>query len=326
MQILKKGLICLGASVALLAGLSAAHAQDIDSRKQMRLIVPYSAGGTSDILGRKLAEELGRRLDRTVIVENRAGAGGAIGTDTTVRSDADGTTILLHSGAIATEPALKSNLPYDVTKDLSIVTTAVEGPFALLVGKDVPVTNVSEFVEYAKAHPEQVHFGTPGVGTSVHLASELLKVKGGIPIVHVPYKGASAALTGLMGGEIQMVIDPLATARKFSEDGRMQAIAVTSAERSSLWPEMPTVAETGIPDYSSAVWYGLYVPSATPDEIVQRLNKEVVDVLHSQEMKTWLNEQGLEPVGNTTAEATQYLLTDIEQWKDVVKASGIPVQ
>lgn len=326
MRIFRKGLGCLGASVALIAGLSAVQATEIDSRKQMRLIVPYSAGGTSDILGRKLAEELGRRMDRTVIVENRAGAGGAIGTEATVRSDADGTTILLHSGAIATEPALKSNLPYDVTKDLTIVTTAVEGPFALLVGNDLPVKDVAEFVEYAKANPERVHFGTPGIGTSVHLASELFKVTADAPIVHVPYKGASAALTGLMGGEIQMVIDPLATARKFSEDGRMQALAVTSAERSSLWPEMPTVAETGLPDYSSAVWYGLYVPSATPADVVQRLNAEFVDILHSDDVKAWLHEQGLEPVGNTTEEATTYLLSDINQWKEVVRASGIPVQ
>lgn len=312
------------ASMTIATG--SAHAQDIDARKQMRIIVPYAAGGTSDILGRKLAEELSRRLDRPVIVENRAGAGGAIGTEATVRSDPDGATILLHSGAIATEPALKSKLPYDVTKDLSIVTTAVEGPFAVLVAKDVPANTIGEFIEYAKAQPNGVNFGTPGVGTSVHLASELLKVQGQIPMEHVPYKGASAALAGLMGGEIQLVIDPLATAKRYSEDGRVKALAVTSAQRTDLWPEMVTVAETGIPEHSGAVWYGLYVPSATDDAVVAGLNKQFVDILNSNDMKAWLTSQGLQPVGNTPEQATQYLVTDIERWKQVVKEAGIPVQ
>jgi len=326
MQTLKIGTICLGLAAALAAAAPALSAQEIADGKQMRIIVPYSAGGTSDILGRKLADELSKRLDRPVIVENKAGAGGSIGTEATVRADPDGSTILLHSGAIATEPALKAKLPYDVTKDLAIVTTAVEGPFALLVGKDVPVTSVKEFVDYAKAHPNKVNFGTPGIGTSVHLASELLKVKGGLPLVHVPYKGASAALTGLMGGEVQMVIDPLATAKKFAQDGRVKALAVTSASRSDLWPEMPTVAEGALPDYNAAVWYGVYVPSATPAGVVQALNKQFVDILHSPAMKEWLFSQGLEPVGNTPAKATDYLRTDIERWKSVVKASGIEVQ
>lgn len=305
---------------------STAHAQDIDSRKQMRIIVPYAAGGTSDILGRKLAEELSRRLNRPVILENKAGAGGSIGTDATVRSDPDGATILLHSGAIATEPALKSKLPYDVTKDLDVITTAVEGPFAVLVNKDVPANTVGEFITYAKSLPKGANFGTPGIGTSVHLASELLKVQGDIPMEHVPYKGASAALTGLMGGEIQLVIDPLATAKRFGQEGRAKAIAVTSAQRTALWPEMPTVAESGVPGYSGAVWYGLFVPSATPDNVVSGLNKHFVEILKSDDMKAWLTTQGLEPVANTPQQATKYLVDDIARWKKVVKEAGIPVQ
>lgn len=326
MRMLTKGLACIGAIMAMTPAISVVQAQEIPANKQMRIIVPYSAGGTSDILGRKLAEELGKRLNRTVIVENKAGAGGSIGTDSTVRSDPDGSTILLHSGAIATEPALKSSLPYDVTKDLTIVTVAVEGPFAVLVNKDVPAKTIEEFVEYAKSQPGGVNFGTPGVGTSVHLASELLKVEGNLPLTHIPYKGASAALTGLMGGEIQMIIDPLATAKAFHEDGRVRALAVTSAERTPLWPDMPTVAETGIPGYSSAVWYGLYVPAKTPETSVQRLNTEFVDILNSTAMKEWLTSKGLQPVGDSPADARKFLTEDIERWKGVVKAAGIEVQ
>lgn len=324
MHIMKKGLglLCVTA-ITMVSVLPVAGAQEIPARKQMRIIVPYSAGGTSDILGRKLAEELGNRLNRTVIVENRAGAGGAIGTDATVRSDKDGTTILLHSGAIATEPALKSNLPYDVNKDLTIVTTAVEGPFAVLVSKNIPVSNVKELIEYARANPDKMHYGTPGIGTSVHLSSELLGIQGKMPLVHVPYKGANAALTGLMGDEIQVVIDPLATAKRYSEDGRVKALAITSAQPSALWPGMPTVAESGVPDYNAVVWYGIYVPAGTPEAITDRLNKEFVDILHSDNMKIWLTSQGLEPVANSATEAKTYLKNDIERWKSVVETAGI---
>jgi tripartite-type tricarboxylate transporter receptor subunit TctC len=300
-------------AVALTAWTATASAQSVPAGKQMRLIVPYSAGGTSDILGRKLAEQLGKKLHRPVIVENRAGAGGSIGVEATVRSDPDGSTILLHSGAIATEPAIKHKLPYDVTKDLAAVTTAVRGPFALLVNKSLPVNSVSELVAYAKAHPNKVNFGTPGVGSSVHFASEYFKAESGAPMMHVPYKGASASLTGLMSGEIQMVIDPLATAKKFAEAGKVKALAVTTAKRTSLWPEMPTVAESGVPGYDAAVWYGLYVPAKTPAATVQMLNHEFVSILQSPDMRKWLTLQGLEPVGNTPEEARQQLVDEIQR-------------
>jgi tripartite-type tricarboxylate transporter receptor subunit TctC len=314
-------------SAAMLAAWAApTQAQDIPAGKQMRLIVPYSAGGTSDILGRKLAEQLGKRLHRAVIVENRAGAGGSIGTEATVRSDPDGSTILLHSGAIATEPAIKSKLPYDVTKDLAAITTAVRGPFALLVNNALPVKNVSELIAYAKAHPEHVNFGTPGVGTSVHFASEYFKAESGAPMMHVPYKGASASLTALMSGEIQMVIDPLATAKKFAEAGKVKALAVTTAKRTKLWPEMPTVAESGVPGFDAAVWYGLYVPAKTPAATVQMLNREFVDILHSPDMRKWLSQQGLEPVGNTPKEAQKQLADDIQQNIALARKANIHIK
>lgn len=303
-----------------------AHAQSLPDGKQVRIIVPYSAGGTSDILGRKLAEQLGQKLNRVVIVENKAGAGGTIGTDATVRADADGTTILLHSGAIATEPSIKKTLPYDVTKDLRAVTTAVRGPFALLVNKDLPVNNVSELVAYAKAHPDKVNYGTPGIGTSVHFASEQFKSASKAPLTHVPYKGASAALTGLMGGEVQVVIDPLSTAKKFAESGRVKSLAITTANRSDLWPGMPTVAESGVPEFDTAVWYGLYVPAKTPDSTVKLLNEKFVEILKSPAMLTWLTAEGLEPVANTAAASQEQLKADIENWKVLAKTAGIAPQ
>ncbi|BCN39083.1 MFS transporter [Alicycliphilus denitrificans] len=311
-------------AVAAAAALgTSAQAQSIPAGKQMRIIVPYSAGGTSDILGRKLAQQLGERLGRQVIVDNKAGAGGSIGTEATVRADADGTTILLHSGAIATEPSIKSKLPYDVSKDLAAVTTVVRGPFALVVSNELPVKSVAELMAYAKANPGKVNFGTPGMGTSVHFASEYFKTMAKVPLTHVPYKGASAALTALMGNEVQMVIDPLATAKKYAEAGKIRALAVTTAQRSSLWPQMPTVAEGGVPGFDTAVWYGMYVPAKTPAPIVEMLNKEIVGILKSDDMRKWLSNEGLEPVGDTPAQSQAFLREDIERWKVLAKSAGI---
>lgn len=321
MTAFKKTLTLVAAAVAVWG--APVHAQDVPAGKQMRIIVPYSAGGTSDILGRKLAQLLGDRLGRQVIVDNKAGAGGAIGTEATVRADADGSTILLHSGAIATEPSIKSKLAYDVTKDLTAVTTVVRGPFALLVGNDVPVKNVAELVAYAKANPTKVNFGTPGTGTSVHFASEYFKAAAKVPMTHVPYKGASAALTALMGNEIQVVIDPLATAKKYAEAGKMKALAVTTAQRTKLWPEMPTVAEGGVAGFDTAVWYGMYVPAKTPPAVVAKLNKDLVAILQSEDMRKWLSQEGLEPVADTPAQSQAFLVADIERWKALAKTAGI---
>ncbi len=317
----RKSLTLVAAAIAVIA--TPTQAQVIPANKQMRIIVPYAVGGTSDILGRKLAQQLGERLGRQVIVDNKAGAGGAIGTEATVRADADGTTLLLHSGAIATEPAIKTKLPYDAVKDLAAVTTVVKGPFALVVSNDIPVKSVAELLAYAKANPDRVNYGTPGMGTSVHFASEFFKAMSKAQITHVPYKGASAALTALMGNEVQMVIDPLATAKKYAEAGKIRALGVTTAQRTDLWPQMPTVAESGVQGFDAAVWYGMYVPAKTPAATVEKLNKEVVAILQSDEMRKWLSQEGLEPVGDSPAQSQEFLRKEIDRWKALAKSAGI---
>ena len=316
--------LALGAGLVLTS--YSAIGEGLTADKTIRIIVPYVAGGTSDILGRMLAQSLGEQLGRTVIVENKAGAGGAIGTEATARATPDGTTILLHSGAIATEPALKKSLPYDVEKDLTAVTTAVKGPFALLVSNATPAKNIAELIAYAKANPGKLNFGTPGIGTSVHLASEQFKVAAGIEINHVPYKGASAALTALMGNEVQIVVDPLATAKQLDQSGKARALAVTTEKRSELWPEKSTVSEQALRGFDSSVWYGLYVPSKTPPQTVKQLNEAFVAVLKSPKMVQWLHDKGLEPVADSTTQAQKWLTDDITQWKKVVQAAGIEPQ
>ena len=298
-------------------------AQPLPPGKSMRLVVPYAAGGTSDILGRKLAQQLGERLGRPVIVDNKAGAGGSIGTDAVVRADADGTTLLLHSGAIATEPALKRQLPYDVLNDLAPVTTAVVGPFAVLVSPQLPVKTIGELIAYAKQNPGKLNYGTPGLGTSVHLATEQFRVAAGIDMVHVPFKGAGPALTAIMSNEVQAVVDPLATARKYADSGKLRALALTTGQRSSLWPEMGTLAEAGLKDFDTGVWYGVYVPAKTPAAAVQLLNTELVRILKSPEMTDWLRDQGLQAVANSPAESKAQLASEIATWKRVGAAAGI---
>lgn len=321
-EFLKKSALAIGLATVCFNAIS----QGLPSDKTIRIIVPYVAGGTSDILGRMLAQNPSDRLGKTVIVENKAGAGGSIGTEATVRATPDGTTILLHSGAIATEPALKKSLPYDVEKDLVAVTTAVKGPFALLVSNETPAQNVKELIAYAKANPAKLNFGTPGIGTSVHLASEQFKVAAGIDINHIPYKGASAALQALLGNEVQIVVDPLATAKQLAQSGKVRALAVTTVKRSELWPEMSTVSAQALPGFDSSVWYGLYVPAKTSPQVVKQLNEAFVEILKSPKMVQWLSEKGLEPVADTPAQAKKWLTDDIAEWKKVVKAADIEQQ
>ncbi len=318
----------LGVTIALAAlCINGAQAQDaLPAAKQMRIVVPYAPGGTSDILGRMLAKQLGDRLGRQIIVDNRAGAGGSIGTEAVVRSDPDGTTILLHSGAIASEPALKHNLSYDVQRDLAPVTTAVIGPFALVVSNSLPVKSVQEFLTYAKANPGKLNYGSPGVGTSVHLTTEYLKAAAGIDMVHIPFKGASVALTAAMSNDVQVVIDPLATAKKYSQAGKLRALGLTTAKRSNLWPEMPTLDEGGVKGFNSGVWYGIYVPVKTPRATVDKLNAEFVTILNSAEMRAWLTEQGMQPIADKPEESRKWLRDEIQRWTEVIKSADIKAE
>jgi tripartite-type tricarboxylate transporter receptor subunit TctC len=319
------GMVC-GAALALLCA-SGANAQVLPpAGKQMRLVVPYAPGGTTDILGRMLAQKLGERLDRQVIVDNRLGGGGAIGTESVVRADADGSVLLLHSGAIALERVLKTNLSYDVQRDLAAVGTVAFGPFALLVSNELPVKSVSELVAHARANPGKLNYGTPGIGSSVHLTTEQFKAAAGIDIVHVPYKGASPALAAAMANEVQIVIDPPATAKKLVAGGKLRALAVTTAQRSEFWPELPTVQEGGVAGFEAGVWFGVFMPAKTPRATVERLNAELSAVLGAAEVRSWLREQGLDPVADKPDQARHRLAEDIDRWQRIIKAAGIKAE
>lgn len=306
------------------AAASAQQATTLPTGKPVRIIVPFAPGGTSDILARQLGQRLSERVGRTVIVDNRGGAGGSIGTEAAVHGDADGTTILIHSGAIAIEPSLKRNLKYDVQRDLTPVTTAVVGPFVLLVNPQLPVQTAAELIAYAKANPGKLNFGTPGVGSSIHITTEYFKMLAGIDMMHVPYKGAGPALAAAIANDVQVLFDPLATGK--AQEGRLRPLAVSTAKRTALWSEMPTVAETGLPTFDAAVSYGIYVPAKTPKPVVDELNAHFVAILKSRELAPWLRDQGLEPVADAPAQAKESFARDIARWAEVIKRAGIKAE
>ena len=304
---------------------SAAGAADFPS-KTIRIVVPYAAGGTSDIVARHIGQRLSERVGQPVIIDNRGGAGGSIGTEQVVRSEPDGHTILFHSGAVAVDPVSGKKLNYDVQRDLEPITMAVVGPFALLVNLDLPVKSVGDLIAYAKANPGKLNFGTPGVGTSIHLTTELFKAMAGINVVHVPYKGASLALTALAGNEVQFLFDPLTTAKTLANSGRVRALAVSTGQRSGFWPELATVADGGVKGFDLGVWYGIFVPKATPKAVADQLNREFVTVLQEPAMRDWLKNNGLDVVANSRDEFRVRFAGEIERWGKLIRESGVKLQ
>jgi len=291
--------------------------------KPIRIIVPYPAGANSDTLARFVGQALSLRLKQPVLIDNRGGAGGAIGTQAVISSEPDGYTLLLHSGAIATEVVVRKDLPYDMRKSLAPISMLTNGPNVLLVNISLPVKSTAELLAYVKAQPGKVNFGSPGLNTSIHMSTELFKAMAGINIVHVPYKGGAPSYVGLGGGEIQMLIDPLPTARALVASGKAVALAVTTSSRTDLWPGLPTVAESGLPGYSSSAWFGLFAPAATPKIVLDKLSLAVRAMMAEPTTKDWLRSQGTIGVGDTQEEFREKIVEDIKRWTDLVQSSGI---
>ncbi len=301
---------------------STALAQKFPS-KPVRLIVPYAAAGASDVLARGFAARLSEQLGQNVIVDNRGGSGGQIGTAAAVRSEGDGYTLLFQSGSIAMELAMKKKLPYDTRKDLVPVVTVARGPFAILVNSALPVNSVADLVEFSKKNPGKLNFGSSGVGSSIHMASELLKATSGVSATHIAYQGMSPAYTALIANDIQFVVDPIATARRFAEGGKVRAIALTSRERSSMWPGMPTAAESGAPGFEAVVWYGIFAPTGTPAPVVERINSASRAILDSKEMRGWLMSQGFEAVAGTPGNLKSLVEDEAVRWEKLIQTTGL---
>jgi tripartite-type tricarboxylate transporter receptor subunit TctC len=292
--------------------------------KPVRLIVPFAAGGGTDIVARTVGAKLGESFGQTVVVDNRAGASGAIGTELVARSPADGYTLLMgSSGPIAVNPALHAKLPYDPLRDFVPVALITTMPFLTVVHPSLPVRSVKELIALAKARPGQLNYASPGSGSSTHLATELFKAMAGVQIMHVPYKGVAPAATDLMSGEVQMLTGDLNTLMPHVRAGKMRPLAVTGTTRSPLLPDMPTVAEAGVPGYEASGWFGILAPAATPREIVRRLNGEIVRALQSDELRKRLARLGGEVAGGTPEAFGQHLRREIDKWGTLIRSMGL---
>jgi len=317
----------LGCMIAmLLAGAAlGAQAENYPS-KPIKMIVPFSVGGTTDILARIIGQELTKAWGQQVIIDNRPGAGGNIGADLVAKSAPDGYTLVMGTvGTHAINASLYKKMPYDTVKDFAPITLVAAVPNVLVVHPAVPAKSVKELIEYAKANPGKLSFASSGNGTSVHLSGELFKAMAGVSMTHIPYKGSAPAIIDLMGGQVQLMFDNMPTALPHVKAGRLRALAVTSAKRSPAMPDLPTIAEAGVAGYEAESWFGVLAPAGTPSAIVTKLNGEIVRILGLPEIKERLLSQGAEPVGNSPEQFAAHITAEMAKWGNVVKASGAQV-
>jgi tripartite-type tricarboxylate transporter receptor subunit TctC len=303
---------------------SSAAAQSYPVRP-IRMIVPYAAGGGVDIVARTLAQELSKRLGQSVFVENKPGAGSNIGSDAVAKAAPDGYTLLMASPANAINAALYAKMPYNPSRDLAPIALVGSVPGVLIAHPSVAARNATELVALAKARPGALTYGTGGSGTSEHLSAEMFKSAAGVDLLHVPYKGGSAVLTDLIGGQISVMFVNQISAVPLVKSGKVRALAVASEKRSPALPEVATFIEQGFPDFRVSVWWGVMGPANTPKEIVARLNQEIVAALASAEMKERLEALTAQPIGGTPEQFAAFFADELVRWARVVQASGAKV-
>jgi tripartite-type tricarboxylate transporter receptor subunit TctC len=301
---------------------SAAFAQAYPS-KPIRFVIPFAPGGSTDIIGRVIAEKLSLGLGQPVVVENRPGAGGSVGSDTVAKAAPDGYTILMVPGAHTINASLYQKLPYDTLRDFEPVIQIASVATMIVVHPSVPVKSVGELIELAKARRGELNYGSAGSGTVTHMTAELFKLMAGVDITHVPYKGSSQALKDLLGGQVQVMFANFPGTLQQVQAGRLRVIAVNGARRSPLLPGTPTVAESGIPGFEANTWYGILAPAGTPKAVVARLNSEVTKALDAPEVRDFLSKEGGEVVGGTSEEFAAFIRADIVKWARVIKQAGV---
>ena len=303
---------------------SVAFAQPYPS-KPIRLIVPFPPGGSNDIVARMLATQLGDKLGQQIVIENKGGAGGVVGTDLASKAPPDGYTVLLISIAYAFAPALYKKLPYDPASSFAPVTIVGRGPSALVVHPSVPVSSVQELIALAKANPGRLNYASAGVGSFQHLSCALFVSQAGIDVVHVPYKGGGPAMADVMGGQAQIVMPSLIQVVPHIKSGRLKALGVSGTKRTPILPGVPTIAET-LPGYESQNWWGLLVPAGTPQAVVDRLYGATSEVLHSRETAKRMESEGAEPVRMTPPEFGRFIAAELAKWGKAARDVGIQAE
>jgi tripartite-type tricarboxylate transporter receptor subunit TctC len=323
LQLTLRGFAFALAAALTLAALPAAHAQERYPSRPIRMIVPFTAGTGIDILARVIGQKLSERLKVPVVVENRAGASGNIGTEAVSKSPADGYTLLMTASTIVQNAALSRSVPYDPVRGFTPIGLAAIGNMALVVHPSVPAKTVAEFVALAKAQPGRLNYASPGSGTPHHLAMELFKLNFGIDITHVPYKGTAGAVTDLLGGQVQAMFLPVHVALPQARSGKLRILAAGGSRRSPVTPDLPSLAEEGVRDIDVDIWYALFAPAGLPREMVSLLNAETVAILAQSEVRDNLQKQGLNPVTGTPEQLARLVETDLERWTRVVRAARI---
>ena len=313
------------AVLGALACIGNATAADAYPARPIRWIVPYPPGGTTDILARIMGQRLSEKLGQQVLIDNRPGAGNNIGTEIAIKSTPDGYTVFLVNPANAINATLYTNLPFNFLRDMAPVAGMVRVPNVMEVTVSLPPKSVAEFITYAKASPGKVILASSGSGTSVHLSGELFMLMTGIKMTHVPYKGAGPVFPDLIGGQVHVMFDNMPSSIEFIRSGKLRALAVTTAKRSSQLPNVPTVAET-VPGYEASAWFGMGAPKGTPANIVDKLNREINDALADPKMKARLAELGGDPIAGTPADFWKIHTYETEKWAKVVKSSGAKVE
>jgi tripartite-type tricarboxylate transporter receptor subunit TctC len=319
-----KALLCTAAVVlGLSGGPDRAEAQNFPNRT-ITLVIPFAPGGSTSIVGRVIADKMSELIGEKVVVDNRPGAGGTVGTKAVAKSDPDGYTIALgYTGTLAIGPSLFKNAGYDPRKDFAPIGMIGNAPNSLVVHPSFPAKTVGELIAYAKANPGKVNFGSAGAGTASHITGEYFAASAGIKLVHVPYKGTGPALTDLLGGHIPMAFAPIPASHANVSAGMLRALAVTSTTRSSLLPEIPTIAEAALPGFDASLYYGLVAPAGTPRPVIDKLNKTLNAALASDEVKKQLGLDGTEITPGTPQAYTDFIDKDEKKWAGLVKASGV---
>ncbi|MEP6840804.1 MAG: tripartite tricarboxylate transporter substrate binding protein [Bradyrhizobium sp.] len=292
----------------------------------IKIVVPFAPGGGTDVVARTLAQEMSKDLGVSVIIENKPGAGTIIGTQAVATSAPDGYTLLMGTFANAVNPSLNPKLPYDAHNDFAAVALVARSFNLVVVNKASPITSIPELIAAAKAEPDKLSYGTYGTGTSAHLAGELFKYMAKVNLLTVSYRGAAPAITDLLGGQIQVIFTTVASAASLVESGQLRAIAVTSAQRSPAFPQLPTVSEAGVPGYAAEAWYGVYAPAKTPPEIIDRLNKSAAKAVQSDAFKKLGVNEGLVMVAEPPEALDRYFRGEEERWRKVIQDAGIKVE
>ena len=319
---LKGGLFGLALTLAA----TAAHAQSWPSQN-LRIVVPFPPGGSTDVLARRLGEGLRVSLGQPVIVENRPGAGGTIGSEFVAKSAPDGYTLLMGvTGSHGVAPSLYPNLPYHPVRDFAPIALLVSTPLVLVVNPSVEAKTLKEFIALAKAQPDTFTYGTPGNGTSMHLTGVTFDLQAGTKLVHVPYRGSAGALTDLLSGQIKTMFGDLLVVLPQVRDGKIRALAVTSKTRSPLLPDVPTMDEAGLPGFEVLSWQGLFAPAGTPPDVVEKLGKAVRDVMTSAEVKDFFAKQGFEVGATTPPQFKDFVTKEVVRWGEIVKAGNVKAQ